>query len=227
MSFELICSGCGAASGPSVGICPFCKAVMTSLNNKNFEQENSISQLYEKGRLDIALNLAKKMYNSDPESKKDVSFLLLYSKILIDTEGPTSLIKGILSEAYLIDPKSKEVLDYIDITEAQGYLKRGLNDTGEVLLKNLIRRSPNNLHAHFLLGAHLFWSDEQSQLAIPHLETCVRLAPNFLRAWGCLGAIYKKMGNPQLSKRAFLKCVELETENKMKEFFLQQANSIK
>jgi tetratricopeptide (TPR) repeat protein len=225
MSFELICSGCGAASGPSVGICPFCKTVMTSPNDKNFEQENSVIQLYEKGRLDLALSLAKKMYSNDPESKKDVGFLLLYAKILIDTEGPTSLIKGILSEAHLSEPSNKDILDYIDLMEAKGYLKKGLNDTGEVQLRNLIRRSSNNIHAHFLLGTHLFWADEQSQMAIPCLETCVRLSPNFLRAWGCLGAIYKKMGNPQLSMRAFQKCAELEPATKMKEYFLQQAKS--
>lgn len=227
MSFERICSGCGAASGPSVGICPFCKTVMISADDQNFKQENSITQLYEKGRLDLALSLAKKMYSNDAESKKDVGFLLLYAKILIDTEGPTSLIKGVLSEAHLVDPTNKEILDYIDLTEAKGYLKKGLNDTGEVQLRNLIRRSPNNIHAHFLLGTHLFWSDEQSQMAIPYLETCVRLSPNFLRAWGCLGAIYKKMGNPQLSMRAFQKCAELEPDAEMKEFFLQQANSVK
>lgn len=227
MSFELICTGCGAASGPSVGICPFCKTVMTSPNDNNFEQQNSISQLYENGRLDLALTLAKKMYNYDPESKKDVGFLLLYAKILIVTEGPTSLIKSVLSEAYLFDPSNKDVLDYLELIEAKSYLKKGLNDTGEVQLQNLIRRSPNNLHAHFILGTHLFWADEQSQMALPYLETCVRLSPNFLRAWGCLGAIYKKMGNPQLAMRAFQKCAELEPETKMKEYFQQQIKSLK
>ena len=227
LSFELICSGCGAASGPSVGICPFCKTVMTSPNDKNFEQESSIAQFYEKGRVDLALSLAKKMYDNDPESKKDVGFLLLYAKILIDTEGPTSLIKGVLFEAHLVDPSNKDILDYIDLTEAKGYLKKGLNDAGEVQLRNLIRRSPNNIHAHFLLGTHLFWEDEQSQIAISYLETCVRLSPNFLRAWGCLGAIYQKMGNPQLATRAFQKCADLEPGTKMKEYFLQQANSVK
>lgn len=225
MSFQLICTGCGAASGPSVGICPFCKTVMTSPGDKNFEQENSVTQLYEKGRVDLALSLAKKMFSGDPESKKDVRFLVLYAKILLDTEGPTSLIKSILAEAHLIEPTNQDILDYLDLMEARGYLKKGINDPGEVQLRNLIRRSPNNLHAHFLLGSHLFWIDEQLQMAIPHLETCVRLSPNFLRAWGCLGAIYKKMGNPQLAMRAFQKCAELESDSEMKEYFQQMAGT--
>jgi len=226
MSFEQVCSGCGAPSGPSVGICPFCKTIMASPNGGNFLQEKSITQLYEKGRLDLALVLAKKLYMEDPESKKDISFLMLYAKLLIDTEGPSSLIKSTLSEAHFIDPANSDVLDYLELMEVRNYLRKGPNDIGEVQLKNLIRRSPKNVHAHFLLGTHLFWTDEMPQEAIPHLETCVRLSPNFLRAWGCLGAIYKKLGNPQLAMRAFQKCAELETESRMKEYFLEQANAV-
>lgn len=223
MSFEQVCSGCGATSGPSVGICPFCKTLMTSASDGNFQQEKSISQLYEKGRLDLALVLAKKLYSEDPASKKDVGFLVLFAKILIDTEGPSSLIKSVLSEAHLIDPLNQDILDYLELMEIKKYLKKGLNDTGEVQLKNLIRRSPKNTYAHFLLGTHLFWTDEQPQMAIPHLEICVRQSPNFLRAWGCLGAVYRKLGNTQLAMRAFQKCAELETEIRMKEYFLQQS----
>ncbi|MDZ4083715.1 MAG: hypothetical protein U1E10_12310 [Bdellovibrionales bacterium] len=227
MSFEQVCSGCGATSGPSVGICPFCKTLMTSSSDGNSLQEKSIAQLYEKGRLDLALVLAKKLYTEDPASKKDIGFLMLFAKILIDTEGPSSLTKGVLSEAHLLDPSNQDVMDYLELMEIKTYLKKGHNDTGEVQLKNLIRRSPGNTHAHFLLGTHLFWTDEQPQMAIPHLEICVRQSPNFLRAWGCLGAVYKKLGNSQLAMRAFQKCAELETESKMKEYFLQQAQMAK
>ncbi|WP_413287926.1 tetratricopeptide repeat protein [Bdellovibrio sp. HCB337] len=222
MSFELICSGCGAMSGPSVGICPFCKTVMASSDDKNSIQKSSIIKTYESGRLDQALSLAKKLYTNDEDSKKDADFLLLYAKILLDTEGPTSLIKGLLTEAHLLAPTHRDVLDYIELIEGKSHLKQGLNDSGEVLLKNLIRRSPQNIHAHFLLGTHLFWSEGQSQMAVPHLETCVRLSPNFLRAWGCLGVIYKKLGNAQLANRAFQKCADLELNSDMKTFFLQQ-----
>jgi tetratricopeptide (TPR) repeat protein len=199
---------------------------MTSPNDKNITHESSIKQLYENGRIELALGLAKKMYSSGNDSKKDVGFLLLYAKILLDTEGPSSLIKGLLAEAYLNDPNNRDVLDYIDLTEAKGNLKKGLNGSGEVQLRNLIRRSPNNIHAYFLLGSHLYWIEDQPQMAIPFLETCVRLSPNFLRAWGCLGAIYQKLGNPQLSMRAFQKCADLEVDPKMKEYFSQQAKSV-
>lgn len=226
MSFELICPGCGAISGPSVGVCPFCKTILTSPNQKGSEQKNSISRIYASGRLDLALELARKFYQTD-EAKKDFSFLLLYAKILIDIEGPTSHIKSTLMEAYLLAPDNQEALDYIELIEAKINLKKGLNDHGEIQIKNLIRRSPKNVHAHFIIGTHLFWTDEQPEMAIPYLENCDRLSPNFLRAWGCLGAIYQKLGNPQLAARAFQRCVELEPNVKMREYFEHQIKNLK
>lgn len=225
MSFEQVCSGCGAASGPSVGVCPFCKTIMVSSNDGNYQQEKSVTQLYEKGRLDLALLLAKKLYSEDAESKKDVSFLMLFAKILIESEGPSSLIRSALADAHLLDPSNPNILDYLELMEIKRYLDKGPNDPGEVQLKNLIRRSPGNVHAHFMLGTHFYWTDDEPLMAIPHLETCVRLSPGFLRAWGCLGAIYKKLGNSQLAMRAFQKCAELETESRMKNYFLEQAKA--
>lgn len=79
-----------------------------------------------------------------------------------------------------------------------------------------------NVHAHFFLGAHRFWVLQDINRAIPHLEICVRLHPNFLRGWGCLGAIYKQLGNTQLARRAFEKCAQLENNSRVKDFFIQQ-----
>lgn len=178
-----------------MGVCPFCKTILTSPNQKGSEQKNSISRIYASGRLDLALELARKFYQTE-EAKKDFGFLLLYAKILIDIEGPTSHIKSTLMEAHLLAPENQEALDYIELIEEKRNLKKSLNDSGEVQIRNLIRRSPNNVHAYFLIGTHLFWTDEQPEMAIPYIENCVRLSPNFLRAWSHLGAIYLKLGNP-------------------------------
>lgn len=226
MSFEVICSNCGAPSGPSVGICPFCKSMMGSANGKNGIQDRSIESMYETGRLDTALGLAKNKYNTDENAKKDLSFLLLFVKILLDAEAPSVFIRGVLAQGLLIAPSSTDVLDYIDIVEAKSFLKKGIGDAGEKQVRNVLRRSPNSVHAHFLLGTHLFWAENQPQQAIPHLETVVRLSPTNLRAWGCLGAIYKKLNNPALALRAFQKCSELETNPSMKEFFLEEVKAL-
>ncbi len=225
MSFTVICSGCGAPSSPSVGICPFCKTVMASSGGEDKQSLDVLIKLYADGKLERALSLGNAMYKEKPQLKKDLLFVLTFVKVLLDSEAPSSRIRSLLAEAHLANPESTDLADYLEILDAKNNLKKGLNDAGEVTLKNLLRRSPNNVHARFILGAHLFWSDSESAMAIPHLETCVRLHPNFLRAWGCLGAIYKKMGNPQLAEMAFQKCVELETDQNWKEFFQKQAKA--
>ncbi len=226
MSFEVICSGCGALSGPSVGVCPFCKTVMSNTSEEKFAHSRPLAELYESGRLGLALSLAKKLYLEKPDSKTNISFLLLFIKIMIEADAPSLQIRSVLSEANLIDPSHLDILDYIEFMDAKDMLKKGYDDNGERRLKSILRRSPNHLQAHFLLGTHLFWIDEQTQQAIPHLETCVRLAPNHLRSWGCLAAIYRKLGHRQLAKAAFKRCVELETNLTMKSFFEKQIKDL-
>jgi hypothetical protein len=95
MSFEFVCDSCGAVSGPSVGMCPFCKTVLTKTTAESITF-NSVQKFYNDGRIDLALSSAQKFYKDKPELKTDVSFMLLYVKILLETEGPTSLINSIL-----------------------------------------------------------------------------------------------------------------------------------
>lgn len=225
MSFEAVCHNCGAPSGPSVGVCPFCKSVMTNSNEQEAAGTNNLLKLYNEGKIERALALGTTMLKSKPDLKSDIQFVITFVKVLIETEAPSSQIRGLLAEASLVAPDNKDLIDYMEIIEAKNGLKKGLNDSGEIILRNVLRRSPNNIHAHFLLGTHLFWVDSQSPMAIPHLETCVRLHPNFLRAWGCLGALYKKMGNAQLAKMAFEKCATIETNPSMKEYFIVQAKA--
>lgn len=223
MSFRTICPGCGAPSGPSVGICPFCKTVLTSSGpGEAIGPGDSIGKLHSEGRLPLALAMARKYYDTDPQARQDARFLVLYTKILLESEGPSGQIRGLLAEAHLADPQNTEVLDYLELMEAKGLLREGLEDAGERRLKGLLRRSPQNMHAAFLLGTHLFWVEEQPAMALPWLETCARLAPNYLRAWGCLAAIYRALGNEPLAQRALQKCMDLEPESFMREFFKKQ-----
>lgn len=225
MSFNIVCQACGAPSSPSTGVCPFCKTVFSESDGAEPTASTGLIKLYLAGKLEQALPLGLKMLKDKPELKEDLTFLLTLTKVLLESEGPSSQIRNLLAEAQIHFPQNPEVLEYIEVIEAKSYLKRGINDTGETMLKNLIRRAPRNLHAHFLLGTHLFWSENDSHSAIPMLETCVRLHPNFLRAWGCLAAIYQKLGNASLAQAAFAKCAELESNSRMRDFFLQQAKA--
>ncbi len=157
------------------------------------------------------------------ELKQDLKFVLAFVKVLLETEAPTSKLRSLLLSAHIHSPESVELLDYIEIVEAKNLLRKSANDSGEALLKNVLKRAPGNAHAHFMLGAHMFWVDNDTIHAVSHLETSVRLHPGFLRAWGCLGAIYKKLGNAPLSRMAFQKCLELETNPSMRQFFESQA----
>ncbi len=225
MSFELVCESCGALSGPSVGVCPFCKSVL-SRPNSEITGQDSLLQMYNAGKIDISLNLASKMFHENPKAKQDLSFLMLYVKILVETEGPSSRINSLLTEGLLINPKSQELHDYLEIMQAKLSLKKGSSDQGEQMLKNVLRRSPDNVHALFLLGAHLHWIDNSPTTSIFYLERCVRLAPNFLRAWGCLALVYKALGNLQLSQMALRKCIDLESNPNMKHFFKNELSKI-
>jgi predicted Zn-dependent protease len=225
MSFNTVCDGCGAPSSPSVGVCPFCKVVMAGSTADDNHTYGAFVKLYTDGNLERALNLGNEMLKSKPELKADALFVMTFVKVLIESEAPTSTIRSILAEAHLLSPANLEISEYLEVIEAKGLLKKGLNNAGELMLRNILRRSPQNVHAHFFLGANLFWGDNEPTMAIPHLETCVRLCPNFLRAWGCLAALYKKMGNSQLAQKAFQKCASIETNPNMKEFFESQGKA--
>lgn len=225
MSFEIVCDCCGALSGPSVGICPFCKSLLSGPASK-ITGQNSLIELYQSGKLELSLALAGKILRENPKAKQDISFLLLYVKILIETEGPSSQINSLLTEGLLIDPKNPELNDYFDIIQAKSNLKKGLSDTGETMLKNLLRRSPDNVHALFLVGTHLHWVDNVPAASVYYLERCTRLAPHFLRAWGCLAVVYKALNNMQLSQMALRKCIELESNTNMKQFFKSELEKI-
>jgi hypothetical protein len=159
MSFDLVCPNCGAPSGPSVGVCPFCKTTLSGIARKEDRTITSIRRLYTDGKIDKALVLSNVLEREKPKMLENVGFLLLFAKILIETEGATSKIRNLLTKAFLLDPDNQEASEYLEIIEAKTQLKKGLNDLGEQTLKNIIRRSPRNPHALFLLGTHLFWTE--------------------------------------------------------------------
>ena len=94
MSFELICPNCGAPSSPSVGVCPFCKTILTSKkHSKDSPTITNINKLYSEGKLEQALLMVKSAENKKPNLLNNVRFILLYVKILIEVDGPSSKIR--------------------------------------------------------------------------------------------------------------------------------------
>lgn len=224
MSFKTVCDQCGAPSGPSVGVCPYCKSVMSSSSGKKANPVISECQkLYNEGRLDKALSLIKVVETKKPDIFLKPEAVLLYVKILIEVDGPSSKMRGCLSQALLENPNNPDLVEYMEVVDAKSKLSHGKDDLGEVELKNILRRSPKNVHAAFLLGSHLLWVEKDREGSLSPLEACVRLRPEFLRATACLGALYKQLGMDVQATRLFRKCASLETNKDMKDYFRRLA----
>lgn len=223
MSFDLICSSCGASSGPSVGVCPFCKSLMVSedpTNPKSPAYKNLV-KLYNEGKLETALYYVQEILKQEEKYSDDAQLLLISAKILFETEGPNGKTRALLGKALLLEPDNHEIIDYLDIIQARFDLASGSENVGKESLLKLLRRLPENPHVLFMVGSHLYWREKNCYGAIPYLEKCVRVRPVFLRAWACLAAIAKELGNAPLAESALQHCISIESNAPMKKFFLE------
>jgi hypothetical protein len=226
MSFELVCESCGAASGPSTGVCPFCKTVLSRPGRKQSANITELAKLFADGKIPAALAAASLLLESRPKLLEDADFLILCAKIYFEAEAPSSKVAGLLNRALLAEPGHREAADYLELIEAKRHFTSAANDDGETRLQALLRRSPDNVHALFALATHLFWVQKDQAPAARLLEKCVRLRPGFLRAWGCLGMLYQASENAASATMAFRKCVALETEPQMKAFFQSKLKEV-
>ena len=102
MSFELVCGQCGAVTGPSVGVCPFCKSVMAKPAESGRDPAaETIRRYFQEGKIEDALAMASLAETQDPNAMKDVDFLVLFARILIESEAPTTKIRTLLAKALL------------------------------------------------------------------------------------------------------------------------------
>ena len=227
MNFEIACSNCGAISSPVVGVCPYCKSVMSKpvAGTKQTASLPLIQSLYDEGKLDQALSLAAALEKQDPEFLKNASFVLLYIQIQLEVDAPSSKTKSLLNQALIANPSNPDLMEYLEIVEAEFNLTRNPGSDGEIALMNIIRRSPKNVHALFLLGRHLFWVEQNPQGALRYLESCVRFRPNYILAKACLAAVYRALNMNDVSSRLMSDCAAKATDRSTKDFFNNLANS--
>ncbi len=219
MNFEIVCSHCGASSSSAVGVCPYCKSVMVSEEEKENPSITKIKNYYSEGNLNQSLLLADQLASSKPEMLTNANFVLLYVQILLEADAPSGKIKSILLHALNDNPAHPQLLEYIELAECESNLSHEKDDAGEIGLANIIRRSPGNVHALFILGAHLFWIEKDTQRALRYLEQCVRQRPNFVRAKACLAAVYKDLNMIDYAARLMKECAAQTTNKSTKEFF--------
>lgn len=219
MSFQLLCTACGAPSGPSVGVCPFCKGVLSSTKGAENPTLKRIRQLFEDGYLEDALANAAAAEKENEKLASDLGFLLTYAKILIEAEGPSSKIRALLTKANLLKPDSPETIEYLELIEAKSRLNREPNDFGEQNLRRILGHAPKNPHVLFTLASHLYWVENNPDEALRLLQKCVDQRPTFLRAWACLAAIHAKRGDVAPAQYALYKCLALEKNPAMHTYF--------
>ena len=214
-----VCENCGAENNPSLVVCPYCRATIPQTGVQPDSSLAKIASLYAEGKVDKALQLIATLERERPKTENDAAFLVLYCKILFESEGPLGKLRILLGKAFVVAPANPEVMEYLEILDAREKFDLGMKEIGENTLKALLKRSPKNFHALFMLGTHLFWAKRDVDMAMHYLERCVLIRPTLLRAWACLGAIYKATGRKELSACAFRKCIELETNPQMRNYF--------
>ncbi|HAH21049.1 MAG TPA: hypothetical protein DCL49_09130 [Candidatus Omnitrophica bacterium] len=225
MSFDIVCAHCGASSSPIMGVCPYCKAVMTTGTEKKIPAIVDIKKFLNDGQLEQALLLARALETKKPESLKNKEFAVLYAQILIEANGPSTRIKSLLNQSLIDNPSDPQLLEYLEVTEAESNLSRDKYDAGETALVNIIRRSPENADALYLLGRHLFWRKKDAQRALSYLEQCVRIRPNLFKAKACLATVYKALKMDDIAVMFCNECASKTSDPEMKSFFTDLANA--
>ncbi len=223
MSFEIVCPNCGAPSVSSVGICPYCKTVLATKQDKGTDGHliSSLKKKYREGRLGFVLNSCATILKEKPKQNENVNFLLFYIKVLMESDAPSTKVRTLLSKVFLIEPENIEAMNFLDLLEAKELFTDQRDDPGEVKIKKLLKRSPKNALAHFTLGTHYYWVEKDSVYAMIHLKKCVKYNPYFGRAWACLSVLYKDIGEITLAKETLKKALELEPDPTMKRILRQ------
>jgi tetratricopeptide (TPR) repeat protein len=219
MSFPIKCTNCGAISGPSVGVCPYCKTVMSGGRSKDLPTLKKLKQLYSEGRLPESLALVSELLEAKPNLLEKIEVSKLYVEILLDSEAPSSKVRSVLQKSLALHPESSELQDLLDIVNARFHLRHGEGDPGEQALRSVLRRSPQHPQACFILGSHLFYVEKNLAESLSLLEKVVRKKPNFLRGLACLAMVYRAMGADASAQSLLRKCVTLERDPAMKSFF--------
>ena len=84
------------------------------------------------------------------------------------------------------------------------YLKTGRFQDAALILRDLVRASPNDASLWSNLGSAFYGAANYTD-SVTALETAVKLDPSFLVAWRNLGNAYQRVGRPDLAAAAFAK----------------------
>jgi type IV pilus assembly protein PilF len=115
-----------------------------------------------------------------------------------------------LKEAIRLKPDYSEAYNYLGLL----YFRRGQVDMAiesyKKALNNLLYLNPQN--AHFNLGV-AYISKNQYEKAVEHLESAIKLVPDYAVAYLELGKAYEGLHRDSEAKRAYKKAVEFAANN--------------
>ena len=121
------------------------------------------------------------------------------------------------------DPRiRRKLLAWNTLIHAIFALKEGDYQKGEKALEILMNEESVASVAKYKLAYHLFWKNIDEKRSCQMFEQICEQRPGLVKAWSCLGFIYNKMGLKEKSQRAFVHCLQRESNPKRREFFKQQ-----
>ena len=119
----------------------------------------------------------------------------------------------------------RKLLAWNTLIHAIFALKEGDYQKGEQVLEILMDEESVASIAKYKLAYHLFWKNIDEKRSCQMFEQICEQRPGLLKAWTCLGFIYNKMGLKEKAQRAFVHCLQRESNPERREFFKQQLAS--
>ena len=228
MSFDIICQNCGAPSPPHVGVCPYCKSVMTN-PDESVAESHSLKKFREavsENRLEDALYLGHQLEQSKPALLENPSFVAAYARVMFECSAPSSRIRAAIQRCHLAHPEHAEITYLLEVAHASLMLDHGSTSSGIEKLKLLIRSRSDDPLTLFMLGSHLVWQASEPAMALPYLQRAARLRPKSVRVLGCLARANEGVGATELARSLYERCAKLETNAPLKKQFETMAQRL-
>lgn len=119
---------------------------------------------------------------------------------------PIQGMLAVLLLCFTVDCAAQQPLD-----GAQKLLSEGHIQEGVALLRQVIRKDPDNAEAHLLLGSALAVEGLRSE-SIEQLDEAVRLSPNSANAYNQLGTALSRFLEEDAARKAFEKALALDPQ---------------
>ena len=198
-----------------------------------FSQNDSKSLLYHlksllhKGDLGSCQELIELIMDHGHPLADDVSVCLIGLQVSFEKSESIEEMFAWLEQARLCGGRqSNELLIWEVFIHALLALKEGDYEKGQKALEALvIEDSSVALLAKYRLAYHLFWKNIDIRGACRILEEVCQNRRGFMKAWCCLGFVYKKMGLKIKAHEVFSHCLLYETDKKRRQFYKRQLAS--